>query len=75
MGRGIGCKIYEDCGRDCTRCEAAEAEQIEKILKGYEKRVKSMTLTEINKDIEDFSAERKARIAAMRAAMQQKNRA
>ena len=27
MGQGIGCKIYEDCGRDCTHCAAEEAEK------------------------------------------------
>lgn len=27
MGQGIGCKIYEGCGRDCTHCEAAEAKK------------------------------------------------
>lgn len=27
MGQGIGCKIYEDCGRDCTHCAAQEAKK------------------------------------------------
>lgn len=27
MGQGIGCKIYENCGRDCTHCAAEEAKQ------------------------------------------------
>lgn len=27
MGQGIGCKAYENCGRDCTHCEAAEAKK------------------------------------------------
>ena len=25
MGKGIGCKIYEQCSRDCTHCTAQEA--------------------------------------------------
>lgn len=27
MGQGIGCKIYENCGRDCTHCAAEEAKK------------------------------------------------
>ena len=27
MGKGIGCKIYENCGRDCTHCAAEEAKK------------------------------------------------
>lgn len=27
MGQGIGCKIYENCGRDCTHCVAEEAKK------------------------------------------------
>ena len=27
MGKGIGCKIYEGCGRDCTHCTAEEAKK------------------------------------------------
>lgn len=27
MGKGIGCKIYENCGRDCTHCTAEEAKK------------------------------------------------
>ncbi|GFI02905.1 hypothetical protein IMSAGC005_01736 [Lachnospiraceae bacterium] len=58
MGKGIGCKC----------CEVAAEKQIEKILKEQEYKIKSMTLAEINKDLENFSAERKARMAELRAA-------
>lgn len=27
MGQGIGCKIYQNCGRDCTHCAAEEAKK------------------------------------------------
>lgn len=27
MGKGISCKIYELCGRDCTHCAAEEAKK------------------------------------------------
>lgn len=27
MGKEIGCKIYEGCGRDCTNCVAEEAKR------------------------------------------------
>lgn len=27
MGKEIGCKIYEMCGRDCTHCVAEEAKK------------------------------------------------
>lgn len=27
MGKEIGCKIYEMCGRDCTHCAAEEAKK------------------------------------------------
>lgn len=27
MGKGIECKIYENCGRDCVHCEVEEAKK------------------------------------------------
>lgn len=33
MGKGIGCKIYESCGRDCTHCGAEEAKKKAKKMK------------------------------------------
>lgn len=27
MGKGVGCKIYENCGRDCAHCTAEEAKK------------------------------------------------
>ena len=27
MGQGIGCMIYENCGRDCTLCASEEAKK------------------------------------------------
>lgn len=27
MGKGISCKIYELCGRDCTHCATEEAKK------------------------------------------------
>ena len=33
MGKEIGCKIYENCSRICTHCEAAEAKKKSRKMK------------------------------------------
>lgn len=33
MGKEIGCKIYEMCGRDCTHCAVEEAKRKAKKMK------------------------------------------